>query len=358
MPPMLSVVIACRNAETTLGVQLEALARESRHSEWDILLCDNGSTDNSIAVAESYRSRLPRLHVITADERPGPAYARNVGAAQSQARWLAFVDADDEIAPGWIDAIFAALDAHAFVAGRFEPTRLNSAAVLRSRPLQQDRGLQDSGIGPRLPHAGAGNMAVHRSVFEAVGGFDVDLGCLEDTDFCWRVQLAGVPLVFRPEAVVHVRLRSTIRRMWGQGRDYGAATAEARAPLRRRHARRAAPGQLDGAAGRGRRGRGRRHAARPAARRADTGRPHLEPRLARGPPRLAPRHPPGRDAHPAGRLTRNRGERRPGRRLSWFVGCPGQHAVRRSRAAGPGRRPRSTPRTRPSSTSSAGGCPS
>jgi glycosyltransferase involved in cell wall biosynthesis len=226
MPPMLSVVIACRNAETTLGVQLEALAREPRHSEWDILLCDNGSTDNTVAVAESYRARLPRLHVIAAHEQPGPAYARNVGAAQSQARWLAFVDADDEIAPGWIDAMFAALDAHAFVAGRFEPTRLNTPAVLRSRPLQQDRGLQDSGIGPRLPHAGAGNMGIHRNVFQAVGGFDVDLGCLEDTDFCWRVQLAGVPLVFWPDAVVHVRLRSTIRRMWGQGRNYGAATAE------------------------------------------------------------------------------------------------------------------------------------
>ena len=226
MPPMLSVVIACRNAEATLGVQLEALAREPRHSEWDILLCDNGSTDDTIAVAESYRARLPRLRIVAAGENPGPAYARNVGAAQTRARWLAFVDADDEIAPGWIDAMFAALDAHAFVAGRFEPTRLNSAAVLRSRPLQQDEGLQDSGIGPRLPHAGAGNMGIHRSVFQAVGGFDVALGCLEDTDLCWRVQLAGVPLVFWPDAVVHVRLRSTMRRMWSQGRSYGAATAE------------------------------------------------------------------------------------------------------------------------------------
>ena len=226
MPPMLSVVIACRNAEATLGVQLEALAREPRHSEWDILLCDNGSTDGTIALAESYRSRLPTLRIVTADEQPGPAYARNVGAAQTRARWLAFVDADDEIAPGWIDAMFAALDAHAFVAGRFESTRLNSAAVLRTRQLQQDDGLQDCGIGPRLPHAGAGNMGIHRAVFEAVGGFDADLGCLEDTDFCWRVQLAGVPLVFWPDAVVHVRLRSTMRRMWRQGRGYGAATAQ------------------------------------------------------------------------------------------------------------------------------------
>lgn len=226
MSPMLSVVIACRNAEATLGVQLEALAREPRHSEWDLILCDNGSTDGTVALAESYRAALPNLRIVHAAERPGPAYARNAGVAQTEARWLAFVDADDEIAPGWIEAMFAALDAHAFVAGRFEATKLNSPAVLRSRPLQQRHGLQDSGIGPRLPHAGAGNMGIHRSVFQAVGGFDAGLGCLEDTDFCWRVQLAGVPLVFRPDAVVHVRLRSTMRRMWRQGHDYGAATAE------------------------------------------------------------------------------------------------------------------------------------
>ena len=226
MPPTLSVVIACRNAEATLGVQLEALAREPRHAEWDVVLCDNGSTDSTLTIAQRYRRLLPNLRVVSADERPGPAHARNVGAASTEAPWLAFVDADDEIAPGWVTAMRSALDGHAFVAGRFEGTRLNSAAVVRSRPLQQADGLQDCGIGPRLPHAGAGNMGIHREVFDAVGGFDAELGCLEDTDFCWRVQLSGVPLVFWPDAVVHVRLRSTMRRMWGQGRAYGAATAE------------------------------------------------------------------------------------------------------------------------------------
>jgi glycosyltransferase involved in cell wall biosynthesis len=223
---VLSVIIACRNAEATLGVQLDALSLEPRHSEWEILLCDNGSTDGTIALAESYRAKLPNLRIVDAQERRGPAFARNTGATASRARYLAFVDADDEIAPGWVPAMLDALASHTFVAGRFESTRLNSERILRSRPLQQSLGLQDSGIGPRLPHAGAGNMGIHRSVFESVGGFDADLGCLEDTDFCWRVQLAGVPLVYRGDVVVHVRLRATMRKMWRQGRDYGAATAE------------------------------------------------------------------------------------------------------------------------------------
>ncbi len=48
---------------------------------------------------------------------------------------------------------------------------------------------------------------------------------LEDTDLCWRVQLAGTPLIFADRAVVHVRLRSTLSGMWRQGWGYGHADA-------------------------------------------------------------------------------------------------------------------------------------
>lgn len=220
-----SVIIACYNATSTLGRQLEALSRQSHRGPFEVLVCDNGSTDGSRELAESFRYKLPGLRVLDASARRGAGYARNVGARASTAPWLAFCDADDEVAEGWLAALATGLRRHDFVAGRFESNRLNRPSVLRSRALQQDGGLQTSPYGPGLPHAGAGNMAVHRETFLAVGGFDPGVGCLEDTDLCWRLQLAGTELVFLPEAVVHVRLRSTLRAMWAQGRSYGAASA-------------------------------------------------------------------------------------------------------------------------------------
>jgi Predicted glycosyltransferases len=83
-----------------------------------------------------------------------------------------------------------------------------------------------------LPHAGAGNLGIHRSVFLAVGGFDPAVRYLQDTDLCWRIQLAGHELVFVPDLVVHVRLRSTIRGMYRQGHNFGAWQAD----LERRYA--------------------------------------------------------------------------------------------------------------------------
>jgi cellulose synthase/poly-beta-1,6-N-acetylglucosamine synthase-like glycosyltransferase len=223
--PSLSVIIACLDAAGTLGTQLEALARQSCPVGWELLLCDNGSTDGSVALARTYRGRIPGLRVIDASGRRGAGPARNYGVDQALGEWVAFCDADDEVAPDWLATMCRALAEHRFVAGRFESQRLNGARVLRSRPLQQQGELQSSEIGARLPHAGGGNMGMHRADFLAVGGFDPKIRWLEDTDFSWRAQLSGVPLVFRPEVVVHVRLRQTFRSMYVQGREYGLAHA-------------------------------------------------------------------------------------------------------------------------------------
>lgn len=220
-----SVVIPCRNAAGTLAAQLEALLRQTYRGPWDVLVSDNGSTDATRQIAEGYADRLPGLRVIDSGDRPGAGYARNVAAAASTADRLAFCDADDEVAPDWLEQMMLALDRNPFVAGRLDAVQLNSHRAIRSRTLPQSSMLQESAFGPGLPHASAENMGVERSLFESVGGFDPEVRILEDTDLCWRIQLAGTPLAFAPEVVVNVRLRSTFSGMWRQGRDYGRADA-------------------------------------------------------------------------------------------------------------------------------------
>lgn len=224
-PVVLSVIIACLNGADTLGAQLEALASQHCPVPWELLLCDNGSTDGTIALAESFRSRLPVLRILDASAVRGAGPARNLGVQHARGRYVAFCDADDEVARDWLAEMVAALQRHRFVAGRFEKYRLNGPRVLRSRPLQQQDELQSSEIGARLPHAGGGNMGMRRADFLAIGGFDPQVRWLEDTDLSWRAQLAGIRLSFCPDVVVHVRLRQTFRSMYRQGRQYGVAHA-------------------------------------------------------------------------------------------------------------------------------------
>jgi cellulose synthase/poly-beta-1,6-N-acetylglucosamine synthase-like glycosyltransferase len=224
LAPRLSVVMACRDAREYLGVQLAALASQQCPVPWELLVCDNGSRDGTVELAESWADRLP-LRIVDAAAIPGAGPARNMGVQQAHGEWIGFCDADDEVGGDWLATLCRALAAHSFVAGRFEGERLNSARALRSRMLDQQVDLQRSSLTVGLPHAGAGNLGIHRSLFLDVGGFDPAVRYLQDTDLCWRVQLAGHPLVFVPDLVMHVRLRATLRGMYRQGRNYGLAQA-------------------------------------------------------------------------------------------------------------------------------------
>lgn len=214
----LSVIIPCFNAASTLAVQLEALANQVWSEPWEVILSDNGSTDGSVAIAEQYRDRLPHLRIVDASARRGAAHARNMGAKVAQGELLAFCDADDEVCPGWVAAMGEAIATYDFVAGPLEANKLNAAWILESRPPIQQQGLLQN---PYLPHAASSNLGVKRSLYEAVGGFDESMYKVQDTDFCWRLQLAGTKLHFIPAAVVHYRYRTTVSGICRQARDTG-----------------------------------------------------------------------------------------------------------------------------------------
>lgn len=217
----LSVVIPCFDAQATLGGQLEALAGQQWPGEWEVIVADNGSTDGSRQVVESFRERLPRLRWVDASDRRGPGHARNAGAAAARGEALLFCDADDQVAPGWLAAMGRALTEHDFVASRYEIARLNPPWVAQSRSHAQEEGLNPYTYPDFLPHAGGGGLGVKRRLHQQIGGFDESLPALEDTDYCWRLQLAGTPLVFAGDAVVHIRYRHHLGGLFRQLVQYG-----------------------------------------------------------------------------------------------------------------------------------------
>lgn len=241
-PPRLSVVVPCRDAAATLGGQLAALAAQRWDGEWEVIVADNGSTDGSQAIAEGLRDRLPRLRVLDAAERRGPAHARNRGAAAAAGEAILFCDADDEVAPGWLAAMAEALDRHDLVASRYEFARLNPPTVAGARPESQSEGLNAYTYPPFLAHAGGGGLGVKAALHRAVGGFDEAMRVLEDTDYCWRLQLAGTPLAFVPDAVVHVRSRGDLGGIFRQNLAFGEGNVAIYKKYRSRGMPRLGPG--------------------------------------------------------------------------------------------------------------------
>ncbi len=233
----LSVIIPCKNAADTIHGQLEALAGQRWAGEWELIVSDNGSTDGTLSVVDRYRDRIPNLQVVDASRVRGGAHARNAGARVASGDALVFCDADDEVAPGWLQAIGTALSRHDFVASCLEFERLNEPWVRESRGGRKrnedspsrsvDRTRSSSSwrlvdlprlsYPPHLPHAASG-LGVKRRIHEAIGGFDESLPRAMDTDYCLRLQLAGFSLHVIPDAVIHMRFRTEYGEMFRQAR--------------------------------------------------------------------------------------------------------------------------------------------
>jgi glycosyltransferase involved in cell wall biosynthesis len=238
-----SVVIACKNEARYLGTMLDSLARQSFDGSWEVIVADNGSTDDTRAVAESYATALPRLVVLDASAEPGYATARNQGVSQARGGKILFVDGDDEVNERYVAAMAAALDAEELVCARVGFERLNPPWVPEIWPnrWQQDRPLDDFGF---LPFAGSGTLGVRRKLFDEIEGFRHGgrPSQFEECDFCWRIQLAGhPPPTIVPDAVLHYRLPGTMKGMYRRGRNYArgqlvlrqAYAAHGMPPLRR-----------------------------------------------------------------------------------------------------------------------------
>jgi GT2 family glycosyltransferase len=218
-PPVeVSVIVPCLDAADHLPTLLASLAAEPPAVTWELLVVDNGSRDGSPDVARSWAERLP-VRVVDGKGPHRPSFARNRGAHEARGPHLVFLDADDAVAPGYVDAMHAALSDADLVASRPEVDELNPGWVARSRPLGLRDGLHDT-LG-FLPYAASACLGIRRAAFEQLGGFAEDLRTCEDIDLCWRAQQAGHTLRAAPGAVLHYRLRDTVPAIFGQAVGYG-----------------------------------------------------------------------------------------------------------------------------------------
>ncbi len=220
-PVELSIVIPCFNGGATIGEALEALANQKWSKRWEVVIANNGSTDNSLDIVNTYKSRIPNLRVVDASQRKGQPYALNVGVEAAAAANVAICDADDVVGEGYVAAIGEALETRDFVACRLDMKRLNPSWLTAGRKFPQDTEIQRYYYPPFMAHAGGGTIGLKRYLWLRVGGVDESLPYLHDTDLCWKLQKAGTQLTFVPEAVIHTRLRHTLKGIFRQARSWG-----------------------------------------------------------------------------------------------------------------------------------------
>jgi len=220
MNPTVSVIVATYNRAALLDECLGHLARQRFEPGDELIVVDNGSTDNTARVIARHRDRCTSPVLYLNEPRPGKSHALAKAIAAATGDVLAFTDDDVNVEVGWLDAIRGAMrnPEIALVGGPVAPRweRPLPAWLMLDRegygrlsaPLAiVDYGRAAADLGDRT-FLGA-NMAARRAVFERVGGFAPHLGKLrgtllsgEDHEFCRRVQAAGFRAQYRPDARV------------------------------------------------------------------------------------------------------------------------------------------------------------
>jgi glycosyltransferase involved in cell wall biosynthesis len=188
--PRLSVVMPVRDLELYVGAAIESIVTQT-YREFEFLIRDDGSTDDTRAVLREWAERDRRIRLFESDTSLGPAESSNFIVAQAAGELVARMDGDDIAHPDRLRRQIAALDTHpdaCLVGSLFEGIDEQGRHV---RPRDRSRLVEASPFAP-FPH---GSIMFRREAFDAVGGYRADADFWEDLDLYRRMATVGDLLV-------------------------------------------------------------------------------------------------------------------------------------------------------------------
>lgn len=217
-----SVIVLNFNGEAFLPDCLDSLCAQHL-DEVEVIVADNGSTDGSEDVVSRYPVRWHGL-----DRNHGFARGNNLAAQCASGDIIVFVNNDMRFEPDFLacltrpfhhnETLFATDACQMSWTGSRQVHGATSLVEVSSRtPRSQSTLLPRYSIRQRTAaepvpvlQACAANMAVRRTMFETLGGFDDRLPAgWEDTEICWRAWLRGWITLYVPDAICHHRVGAT-----------------------------------------------------------------------------------------------------------------------------------------------------
>lgn len=219
-----TLIVPCYRAGATLRACVTALATQEADAPHEVIVVENGSDDDSLAIAKEVAAEFPDIVRVLVEERPGAYAARNRGLDEARGRYVLFTDADCRPEPGWLKRMVEELnDPRVLMVGGevvADPDQDSLVARYSARQnvLSQAHTLRH----PRGGFLQTANLGVRTEDARAVR-FDHTLFSGGDADFCWRLR------EHRPDgamrlvggAVVHHSHRESLRDLYRQYRRYG-----------------------------------------------------------------------------------------------------------------------------------------
>ena len=203
-----SIVITNYNQSTFLETSIKsAFSQDFPKDEYEIVIVDDGSTDNSVQKVDDYISSIDTAGVsfkLLIKDNGGTASARNLGVQQSIGEYICFLDADDEYGTEKLSRSISEIEIYPRVgvvySDYIEMDESGGKRVTFKAPF-------DAAV--LMSHCMVStNSMVSREAFDKVGGFDTSIKACEDYDFWLRVSNAGFMIRHIPEVLFTYRCHS------------------------------------------------------------------------------------------------------------------------------------------------------
>ena len=197
----------------------------------EIIVVDNASADDS---PNLIKRAFPDIRMICSETNLGFGGGSNLGVRYARGKYLAFLNPDTIVEPGWLESLVQALEAKpnaglatSKILLMDDPNRINTCGNnVHITGLTLCRGMgQSADTYPKLDEVSAISGAafvVRRDLFDWLGGFDENFFLyMEDTDLSLRARLAGYKCIFVPESIVyhHYALRFGFNKTFYQERN-------------------------------------------------------------------------------------------------------------------------------------------
>jgi GT2 family glycosyltransferase len=217
----IAVIILNWNGHDLLNEYLPQVVATTDSAVADIIVADNGSTDNSV---ELLKTKFPEVKLLQFDTNHGFAQGYNLAIEQTQYKYTILLNSDVATAPGWITPLYEYMEANPNV-GACQPKLLaykqkdefeyagasggfidrNGYPYCRGRifgTVEKDRGQYDDVISVFWATGAA--LMIRSQVYLTAGGLDKDFFAhMEEIDLCWRVLLMGYDIKVVPQSVVY-----------------------------------------------------------------------------------------------------------------------------------------------------------